>query len=84
MSFGDFLNSNRSYELFVKSSGLEFNEKSSKKWTVQRVLIRGIIIFAECFCLKNKIARVAMFRVLSCILNEYAQEIENSKMKKAF
>ena len=83
MGFNDFLNSTRSYEMFVKSSGWEYNEATSKKWTIQRVLIRGIVIFVECFCKKNKIARVKMFRSLALMLNGYSQEIENSQKKEA-
>ena len=83
MSFNDFLNSNKSYEMFAKSSGLEFNKNNAQRWAVQRVLIRGIIIFIECFCLKNKLAKIVTFKTLALILNGYADEIENSQKKEA-
>ncbi len=82
MDFLDFLNSNRSYELFVKSSGIDFCEKQQRIWTLRRTLIRGLIMFVESFCEKHGLSKAKIFRNLSVFFSGYAASISQT-VKKA-
>lgn len=78
MSFNKFLNSTRSYDLHVRSEGLQHNVIKSRLWTAQRSLIRGLIMFVEQFCKRHNFSRVAIFKLLSGVFMNYAKEIESS------
>ena len=68
--------------MFVKSSGLEYDEDKCQKWSAQRVLIKGLVLFAECFCIRNKFSRVQIFKTLASVFISYAQQVENSHKKE--
>ena len=73
MKLNDFLNSTRSYELFMRSEGNadDIDVSIGKRWTLQRILIRGLIVFIEGFCSRHNLHKKKTFESLSKVFSEY-------------
>ena len=74
MSFPGFINSTKSYEFYMRSSGLLdlCNKRDERLWTIKRSLYRGIIIFIESFCKNNQLNKKIIFKELAKIFKDYS------------